>query len=708
MSDDPFFADPDVQRGAVAEEDVPREKGTGRYLLPDPQTGEIQPHSRVTTLASSLENNFIISRWTKRMIVRGMGLRADLMARAGAAHPDDEGYNKLLDSIGDAAFEAAGGSWGSNLGTAQHAVFKQHFFQGVPIEELPEYFQGDLRAVRAALDFHGIELVQEYIERVVRCSLYGRAGRIDAIGRLRDGTLVIVDLKTEKDPTQYPDGKTVQLAYYANSDQMMDYGTGKYEPMPAVHRDFALVVWCRPGSGQAQILSVPIDIGWVGARIAEQNRAWRSQKIVIAPYMSEANYAAVPSDISVTRDGQTFGSPAQPIPGGQEQVISDVIAPVPAHTAQAFPGQAPIQPTCPTCQQILCPTCQQCCSGQCPQTACQCQQVPGTETWVPQPAGPPAQPLMSSHPANGQGNYAQIAAVVDQALQSGQQLGPDQVAHLNQQAAALIEDSRSQTSGQTNVDTNQHPRQGSSGLPPAPPEPPGQPVVGPGTPHPIKAGIHAEQVPSERPPAPKSATKKLGPAEYMNDLISRSSEGIDEEAFWLEIKDELANLSKKELLQPLLRLLEPGIAEKALQRHREPLAEMVIERVKKQREIRARQAGGGTPMPQQPAAQAAPAAQQPADQVAQQPGWAQTGFGGPDGQVAAAPPAFAGSPNQPVDMTLGGMLAALASAPDESTLVMLYQQWVNLYGAQQWIEPLVSTYWTRHAQVTSPQPTSVG
>jgi hypothetical protein len=126
MADDEFFT---VTSGEVREEDVPRD-GHGRYLLPDPVTGEVLGRTRVTTVSGSMENGYGLTLWRRRTVVRGMGLRPDLMARAGAADPEDPGYPKLMDSIEAAAYEAGGGSAGSNLGSAQHSVFERYFRQG--------------------------------------------------------------------------------------------------------------------------------------------------------------------------------------------------------------------------------------------------------------------------------------------------------------------------------------------------------------------------------------------------------------------------------------------------------------------------------------------------------------------------------------------------------------------------------------------------
>ena len=44
--------------------------------------------------------------------------------------------------------------------------------------------------------------------------------------------------------------------------------------------------------------------------------------------------------------------------------------------------------------------------------------------------------------------------------------------------------------------------------------------------------------------------------------------------------EKLATLSKKEQLQPMLRLISPGIDEASLRKHREPLATMIVECVR--------------------------------------------------------------------------------------------------------------------------------
>jgi hypothetical protein len=476
------------------------------------------------------------------------------------------------------------------------------FGKGEPIESIAEYFHPDIRAVEAELARKKIRIIPEYRERVVYCSVFDRGGKIDAIGELDDGTWAVVDWKTERDPIAYPDGKTIQLGYYVNSEYMMDYTTQQYVPMPRVRRDIAIVVWCRPGSGEAKALTVPVDLGWVGARVAEHNRAWKQQKIVISEYLPSTEIA-----------------PAV----------------------------------------------------------------------VPQPLAVSAQP---------QGVAAAVGQVVDQAIASGQQLGPEQVAAMNTQAAAIVAN-KCVTCGYVHTpeqgcpspewaaaqafpgNGNQgHPSSlAQTGLPAAPPQPPGQPVVGPGTPHPVPQSQAPLAVPpGPPPPAPRGAGKNTSPAEYVQELIARPSDGVDPEAFYLEMIEELTQLSKKEMLQPMLRLIKPGIDEKSIAKHRQPLAEMLAGFVKQQRELRTGQPVQSPPdyhtYDQQ--------AESPTPEPPQQP------------QIdpnpnTAAPWAQQPPPNGFVDMTYEGVMRAIHEAPNMDRLTAIYNQWVATYGIQQWTGTIV-------------------
>jgi hypothetical protein len=647
--DDEFFTG--VAPGTVVEDDVPRD-GLRRYLLPDigGDPNITKGRTRVTTVASTMENGFGLTIWRRRTVIRGMGLRPDLMARAGAADPLDPGYDKLLDSIEAAAFEAGGGSTGSNLGSAQHHVFDRYFGKGEKLDTIAEYFHADILAVERELAVKKIKLLPGYNERVVYCRIYDRGGKIDAIAELEDGTYAILDWKTEKDPVEYPDGKTIQLAYYGNADGVMNYDTHQYEAMPPVRRDIAIVIWCRPGSGEAKALRVPIDLGWVGARVAEDNRAWRQQKIVISEYFPGTGMA-----------------PAV-VPGAQAQIVANAITPEGRAAPNAFASgvadvRAParlgyVEPAAAIASD-------------------QALQYQGNGTG---PLEQAAQQIQAS------GIAAQVGQIVDQALASGQQLGPEQMQQLNTQAAAVVS-GKCGTCGYVHTPEQGCPplewiqaqsvqqapqiQNGQSQLPPG--VPPGTVGHGPAGQPPSYPGYEnapAGAPPGAQPPAPKGANKNLSPLEYVKELIERSSDGIDSEAFYMEMKEELEALSKKDQLQPMLRHIKPGIDEALLRKHRGPLADLLVGFVKEQRDMR-------TAHPAQPAPQ-------PAQQLVITPEFAQTaqntGIPVPTAPWGQQPPL----PTDFVDMTYEGVLHAINLAPNPDRLGAIYQQWVNTYGPAQW------------------------
>jgi hypothetical protein len=658
--DDEFFTG--VAPGTVVEDDVPRD-GLRRYLLPDigGDPNITKGRTRVTTVASTMENGFGLTIWRRRTVIRGMGLRPDLMARAGAADPLDPGYDKLLDSIEAAAFEAGGGSTGSNLGSAQHHVFDRYFGKGEKLDTIAEYFHADILAVERELAVKGIKLLPGYNERVVYCRIYDRGGKIDAIAELDDGTFAILDWKTEKDPVEYPDGKTIQLAYYGNADGVMNYETHQYEAMPPVRRDIALVVWCRPGSGEAKVLRVPIDLGWVGARVAEDNRAWRQQKIVISEYFPGTGMApaVVPG---ITPEGHAAGVRAL----AQPRYVEPAAAVANDQALHGVQGQS------------------------------------FGPDWQPQDNGQPVytrDELERMGVAPTTGIAAQVGQIVDQALASGQQLGPEQMQQLNTQAAAVVS-GKCGTCGyvhtpeqgcpplewiqaqsvQQGVQVQQH-QNGQNQLPPGVPPgtvghgPAGQPATYPGY---ENAGQPpAGAPPGAQPPAPKGAGKNTSPAEYIKELIDRSSDGIDSEAFYMEMKEELEALSKKDQLQPMLRLIRPGIDEALLRKHRGPLADLLVGFVKEQRNMRTAHPAPSALLAQ-PEVQNMMAAQQQyaqnvtavVEQASQQPT-------APWGQQA--PP-----PNDFVDMTYEGVMRAISEAPGPDRLGAIYQQWKTTYGPAQW------------------------
>lgn len=642
---DELLEDQLIPTGELSGDGLPRD-GRGRYILPHPVTGKKQGRTRVTTLAALGSSSMGLQIDRIRKIVAGMGYRPDLCARAAAAHSGletDPNAGKLLSEIAEAAYIQAGGNAGANYGTAQHAVFEQYFLHGVPKEHLAEYFHADIEAVEKALAFHQLEILPQYIERVIYSLLYDRGGKIDAIVRhIPTGDLYIMDLKTEEDPIGHPEGKTIQLAYYGNADCMYNYDTGQWEPMPKVRTDVALVVHVRPGKGAETditkaILVVPIDEGWVGVRAVEMMRAWRQRKLVIAPFMTQANWtppAPVNNNGNTLVANGTINTVAQlaqeaidgDVPLTNTTTSNDVAPPVVCHVCAVDLSQGPHSPQCPMF-------------------------VATTSNGVSQPTQP-------------QGVAAQVGALVDQAMASGQTLNAEQVTELNQQARNLVE----------------------AGLGNAPEAPPGKPVVGPGTPHTIYAGIHAQTtpedkpngVPDERPPAPKSAINKMSAGEHLMQLLDippyvegtngQPGQGVSPEA---EIM-ELATLPKPRL-QELIHLVsgqQIPMDDPRLKKHKKPLADMLVPMLDQQRRIKHGMLTGQTSPTPQPAESPSPV----------QPEQPTNGF---------------------VDLSYEGVINALNNAVSVDQINAIYNQIIAAYGDNGWHPDFNNAASTKYAQLTS-------
>jgi hypothetical protein len=254
----------------------PRHDRWGRYILPDPTTGEERTWTRATTWAKVIADTENLTRWKMRMVAKGVASRRDLHALASSTPLTAK---KKFDGIAKDAMEAAGGSEGRNLGEALHTFTEQVDRGEQP--EVPYEWQGDLKAYTATLSEAGIFALTNYIERIVVCQAFGVAGTLDRIVKW-DPELFVGDVKTGADLSWSWGEIAVQLALYANADLMWT-GT-EYEPMPAVDRDKALVVHLPIGKGRCELYWVDISAGWAAAQLCGDVKAWRKRTNLARPF----------------------------------------------------------------------------------------------------------------------------------------------------------------------------------------------------------------------------------------------------------------------------------------------------------------------------------------------------------------------------------------------------------------------------------------
>jgi len=264
----------------------------GRYLVPDPITGKLVPHTRATTYAKSVSDTFGLTKWMLRMGGLGLAQRQDLLLGIAAADPSD---TRTLDRIMAEAKDHAGAASGANIGTALHS-FTEAVDRG-QTPNIPGPWDADVAAYVSAVQAAGLTILPEYIEQVVVIPSLQVAGTLDRIVRTSDGRLVIADLKTGKS-IDYSAGEiAVQLALYANATHILNVATNELEPMPDVDLTEALVFHAPAGTGTCQVLSIDISAGAAMFETIATVRSWRKRRDLHQPYQPAAQVPPAPAPV---------------------------------------------------------------------------------------------------------------------------------------------------------------------------------------------------------------------------------------------------------------------------------------------------------------------------------------------------------------------------------------------------------------------------
>lgn len=233
----------------------------------------------VTSVAGIPDDTYNLQNWQKRMVALGMALpsSAPLLERA-VAHFDDKAE---LNNIAEDAMRAAKAHDKAERGTAIHRVLERHDL-GQELIDTPEN-----RAMRVAYDkalkAAGLEVVEEYVERIVVHEKHLIAGRFDRyLRRRRDGKLVVGDVKSGS--IAYPHKMAVQLAMYVNADWLAGPvpGSGgeteEFSKLPEkLDRKSGYIIHA-PDPDHVNIVKIDIGKGWTAFNKAiVPTLAWRKQ-----------------------------------------------------------------------------------------------------------------------------------------------------------------------------------------------------------------------------------------------------------------------------------------------------------------------------------------------------------------------------------------------------------------------------------------------
>lgn len=275
----------------------------------------------ITTVAKIPDDTYALEQWRKRMVAIGMAMSPPLVERV-AAHFDNR------DQVDEAAEEAmmlAKAHEAAGRGTAAHRITERIDLDETVIDTPLA------RAVReawiSALEDAGLEIVPEYVERIVVYPDHRICGRFDRLARRWvDGRLVVLDLKTGANAVKYPHSIATQLAMYANAPLMAGPlpaaggTTQDFEPLPAeLDRERGVVVH-MPAEDKAEVVEIDIAAGWsVVERSVFPVLEWRKRQNLtrqISPVLvlSEDQVPAVGSSVATTSElaaGQDGSEPGQ-------------------------------------------------------------------------------------------------------------------------------------------------------------------------------------------------------------------------------------------------------------------------------------------------------------------------------------------------------------------------------------------------------------
>lgn len=264
-----------------------------QYLLPDVEgTGADKGYTRVTTGAKTLDDTAGLERWKLRSVMRGLKSNPHLLEDIDL-YADPWEVNKDLDRAASKAHEAAGGVKASEFGTAIHAWCEAVELGHVTMEDVPPQFVPFVEVYFRELAKWGISVPLDptgrpYVERIVYNPATGWVGTFDNLYQLADGSVVIGDKKTAKDLAYSYLAISIQLGDYAGASHILSLDGTRWEPMPEVRQDIAVVLHIPSNAepAKAEAVTIELDAGRVAIDAALRVREMRRMAKNVIPNMT--------------------------------------------------------------------------------------------------------------------------------------------------------------------------------------------------------------------------------------------------------------------------------------------------------------------------------------------------------------------------------------------------------------------------------------
>lgn len=284
--------------------------GNGQYKLADPVSGKFKGYTRASTVAKTLEDTYMLDRWAKRMMLLGIQrstpLAADLdqlvtehLAQGGEPRTLAADLRRPLNELSDEAQHRAGATYAAEFGTCVHAWCEWIDLGLGHIRNVPEMFRQWVRNHRRALAEAGLTAAPEYTERVVLNTQYGIAGTLDRLYFDHAGRLFLGDIKTSKGMDYSWLYFAIQLAIYHGASHMLSLDGTRWEPMPAVDPDTALISHLPSIDADASRV-VPINMRF-GAQALHTAMTVRKHRSKAEEYAQDVRYSVGSESTTETR-----------------------------------------------------------------------------------------------------------------------------------------------------------------------------------------------------------------------------------------------------------------------------------------------------------------------------------------------------------------------------------------------------------------------
>ena len=298
----------------------------GRYVVPDPDSDNpnaVRHIQRTSDLVHSVSNTELLDKWQDRMIVQGLAVEPQLLARVDL-NQDKRALKTNLQQIAAQAFTASGAEVRRERGSQLHYFIEAVLTQFATLEQIPPEYRDEVRAAITAHQAAGIEIgAVGTIER----TLYNReadvCGTADLMPvRMPNGMYLVDDWKTGDDLDWSWAEIAMQLAVYANADLMLEWdttgaGSWKWVPAPIVEKTVALVAHVPVDEKTCDIYQIDIERGWRGVKLALMVRDWYSEPGKVAVKLDPKKWAAAEPALTGAGvlEGATFGAdPFGPLP----------------------------------------------------------------------------------------------------------------------------------------------------------------------------------------------------------------------------------------------------------------------------------------------------------------------------------------------------------------------------------------------------------